>query len=656
MSNKFIAELHDVGKLVDKNSLSDEMRNLLSNHTFINFDFRKIGISKPTSASWWGQYHHKIKVSKDINNWEEINKDYRPDLFLLIIADHLASSISRALPGLENAGEAEGVLKLWNYKFYANEIKNGKKWAAFRSDEDIKQIFDIIDTIKSPEEFLNRYREYLLLTPEDKSKPRDITSLFTHVELVGKIYRVLKKHCKIEEDQNGIYLTLNGEKVRTIKQAEGGNRTIGNQNVEKGQWQARFVKCYIKFPHSFVRLQDLNLLVKRQELLEKFIATNKDYVMFHTHDVLSLFLPLDKDLKGMFSELLESGFLIETVETIADLGILSSNLDNKLLKARKENETSRLGVFNSRKTKVYRNVLSFNINVEQIKPPICDICQMQPAKERTKENIKEWLCDKCYKIRESGESFNYPEEWMSSKIVWFKFSLNHMKLENWLQEAFDRYIDSLDIKDKQICKDEFRSMACYSDFVNDYFKMVKNFWEECKDLEIKMPILNYKEIGVCKYSGIILKEILKRFMKIYCDYFPDCEGNNKSPVSLSLSISPIKYPLREHFRYFENQKGFINIKVVNIFEDIYTKDEIKCLLDNFTKRKESSHFLCKLIELYDELQSEIYIIAEIFNNRNIHPLIYELYSQFKISPKKILNFFRIIEDTYEGNEINKALS
>lgn len=89
MAEPFIAELHDIGKLVDIDSISG--------HTFEDFDFSQLNISKPSSASWWGQYHHCVKITEDINNWPSDIKEYKADLFLLILADHLASSISRAL-------------------------------------------------------------------------------------------------------------------------------------------------------------------------------------------------------------------------------------------------------------------------------------------------------------------------------------------------------------------------------------------------------------------------------------------------------------------------------------------------------------------------------------------------------------------------------
>lgn len=645
MSIEFIAELHDIGKLVDKKKLKIN----ISGHTFEDFDFVSHKINKPTSPSWWGQYHHKINLTDDINKWQAITEQYKPDLFLLIIADHLASSISRALPQLGSAGESEGVLKLWNYKFYENEKRKGKYWAAFTTDDELKRMFEAFDKISSHDEFLNAYREYFLITPEDKSIPRNITSLYTHVELVGKIYRVLRNHYEIKKDNDGTYLELAGNQVRSIFEAEGGNRTSGNQNIDKGKWQARFVKCHIRFPNSFVRLQDINLLVKQAELINSFASIYQDYVMFYLMDFISLFLPTGIELKDMFKEFLNNGFSIDCTETIADLGILRSNLDIKTLKARETNNQQTLTVLNNRQTKVYKKILMPDVLSEEIQPQICDICQMQTATERIKENVREWICDRCYEIRKGGERFIYPEEWQNQKIVWLKFTLNHGKLENWMKEAFGRYIDSLNgIKDKQTLKDEFRQLACHSDFVKDYMKMIKDFWQRSVALEIMKPISDYEEIGVYKYSGTLVKKLIEQFVAIHNDYFPDCEGDARSPVSLSLSISHIKYPVREHWKYFEDPKGFLNIRSHNVFEDAYTKQEIKWLMDKLSEaERESSHFLYKLIGLYDELNSDVNITVEILNNRNIHPAIYSLYSKFKTSPKKILNFFRIVEEAYE---------
>lgn len=73
----FIAELHDIGKLVDWDSpdLSGKIQPGSPRHAFHNFDFAQLEISPPTAPSWWGQ-------------WSDILRDIRATATLpLFITD-----------------------------------------------------------------------------------------------------------------------------------------------------------------------------------------------------------------------------------------------------------------------------------------------------------------------------------------------------------------------------------------------------------------------------------------------------------------------------------------------------------------------------------------------------------------------------------------
>ena len=754
-NQKFIPELHDIGKLVDEKA-KEEVKNKIgkawSGHVFVDFDFQKFGISQPTSPSWWGQYHHKIENNKDINDWDAIPQKFRLSLFLLILADHLASSVSRATleryPGIpklmpKNVGLKEGIYKLWNKNFYRKMEEKEKFWAAFKTTDDLKILFNEIENCQSGEEFLDKYRDYLLLTPEDKSVPRNITSLYTHVELVGKIYRVLEKNARLITEPNGtIVIEYNGEKVKTIKEAEGGKRTTGNTNIDKGKWQARLIKCWIKFPHSFVRLRDINLLRKREELVNCITSYYKDEVVFVTSDFITLFLPPDQDLKEILKPLLDWGFYIEVEETLADLGILNSILDRKTLRARKcveefekredckkkpkEEFENQLNVLNSRDTKVYRRYLMSEIP-DEIQPHICDICQQRRGIERIKETIREWVCEKCQEIRDMGEPFReYATVWEEEgvKVCWFKFSLDQKKLEDWLQNAFGEYVDKIirkrknerknikeeinrrisiktnkeneknklieeakklsdkekkktigqkikeisdeikgikfdigkleneknnlrnEINELELSKVNFRPLALQVDFNKDYKEMLKEFWNEFDGIEdIKKPIAEYDELGVFKYSPELTKMVIEKFLDLFKQYFPNCASDNSSPISLSLSIANIKYPIREHWGFFErSNKNFFNVRYYRVFEDTYTKDELENIFEIVEKAinvKTSSYFLHKLAQLEESLQSEIHITVEIFNNRKKNPEIYNLFSK-GIKPSKLLNLYKLL--------------
>lgn len=290
----------------------------------------------------------------------------------------------------------------------------------------LKILFNEIENCQSGEDFLNKYKEHSLLTPEDKNAPRNLTSLHTHLELAGKIYRVLKKTTEVvAEPDSSLSIKYNNEKVETIKEAEGGKRTTGTCEVDKGKWQAKLVKCWIKFPHSFVRLDDINLLRKREQLINCIVDYYKDESIFLTSDFITLFLQLNQNLKEMFRPFLNHGFHIEIEETLADLGILNSILDRKTLKARKSNDQERLKVLNSRATKIYKRYLLPEIP-DKLKLPICDICQQNTGVEQIKGTIREWICEKCQEIRDIGEPFReYGTVWEEEgiKVCWFKFSL-----------------------------------------------------------------------------------------------------------------------------------------------------------------------------------------------------------------------------------------
>jgi len=666
---EFIPELHDIGKLVDediKNRPQSQGGKLWKGHVFVDFDFQQFGVSKPASPSWWGQYHHRIKNIEDIKDWDIIPRNFRQKLFLLVLADHLASSVSRATPKLESKKpNQKGILKLWNKNFVRQE--QGKFQAAFRTVDDLKILFDEIENCQSGEEFLSKYKDSLLLTPEDKHAPRNVTSLYTHVELVGKIYRVFEKNTKLfTQPDNTIAVECNGVRVKTIKEAEGGIRTdeicsgswdcvncvkFNSCYIAKGKWQARLIKCWVKFPHFFVRLQDINLLRKREELISRIASDYKDEVIFTTSDFISLLLLPGQDLKTMFKPFLDWGFYIEIEEILADLGILNSALDRKTLRARESSERSRLEVLNNRDTRVYRKHLVPDIP-DELQPPICDICQQRRGRERVRADIREWVCEKCQEIRDMGEPFReYATVWEkeATKVCWFKFSLEQSKLEAWLQDAFEEYIERCDFKQADLLKDEFRPLALQVDFNRDYKEMLRKFWGELNGVEgIKKPIAEYDELGVFKYSPILATKVIEHFLSLFDQYFPDCAGDDKSPVSLSLSIASVKYPIREHWRFFEQgNSNFLNVRYHKVFDEQYAKDELDLIVRRVINVETSSAFLHKLVQMEEVFQSEIHILAEIFNNRDRYPEICELFSK-GMKPAKLLNLFRLLKGDEHG--------
>jgi len=194
----------------------------------------------------------------------------------------------------------------------------------------------------------------------------------------------------------------------------------------------------------------------------------------------------------------------------------------------------------------------------------------------------------------------------------------------------------------------FRPLAPQIDFNKDYEEMLKEFWKKFEDRDdIKRPISDYNELGVFKYSPELTKEVIRAYLEVFNKYFPDVKGDKNCPISLSLSIANIKYPIREHWRFFEKEeKSFLNVRKHNAFIERYTKYEVCRILEVINNIKSKS-FLYKLVQLDNSLNSEMYLAVEVFNNQKKYPEVYKLFSE-KIKPSKILNLYRVLEGEGDG--------
>ncbi|MBC8526557.1 MAG: hypothetical protein H8D22_06800, partial [Candidatus Cloacimonetes bacterium] len=180
----FIAELHDIGKLIDHKNCK-----YMISHYFNKEELEKIGIQTPQNKTFTGiQKHHCGKNNPYCEDEKEILNDL--DIVLLIMADHFSSGFSRISNELENivnnsfSVKDKSVYKLWN----SNSRIDLTNKLIVCNTENIRKIIDIIengdfDTLQ------NQCKELLKLVPENKKQLFNLVSLQTHLILVGKIYR-----------------------------------------------------------------------------------------------------------------------------------------------------------------------------------------------------------------------------------------------------------------------------------------------------------------------------------------------------------------------------------------------------------------------------------------------------------------------------------
>lgn len=650
----FIAEMHDIGKLVDKEALK-KIGISMSRHTFLDFDFSQLNISQPSSPSWYAQFS---EVTKSLLR-ASVPKDYLPDVVLTAIADEVASSVSRTWAGTKEFEERkkrsefvqEGIHSLWQPIVYEKEKNSGKTWAAFSTSTELQAMFEFIDICENHEEFLEKFEENLVLTPEDKSVPFNIVTLLTHLELTGKIYRVLKKHSYPIEENNRLYLAYHNERIQGVMEASGGR--ISKHPEQRGKWIYRLIFCRVSFHQSLSRLQDLNVLEMRSDLIKGLSEdeNKRDYVLFFTDDSLCLFMPIEDEVRiqELLEPLLEAGFIIDYKEMEAELILLKSTME----KAYQEFHSSPIS--KKRCLKLYQKRLAPDPDPE-IQPPICDLCQVKPGEERLKGEVREYLCNTCYEIRELGEPAHDYAEWQG-KAAWMKITLDQDQLANTIGRLFESYVDNSKVlenvseNDKIELKESFRPLAVQMDFLKDYKLLLQIFKERVysekdskdhlffTDENFLYPIEGYNEFAIFKVnSGKAVAKVLSIFTDVLRELFPECLEN--SPIKLSLSIANVKYPYQEHWRFLSSPENSINIQsptaqlVISI--DQYMKLDEKIGRGN-TK---SSRFLHRLADISMKLESDITLLVEIFNNRRRFPAILEVLKS-GLTPSDILNFYKL---------------
>ncbi len=661
----FIAELHDIGKLVDRQALNQQGIQI-SGHTFHGFDFSRIGISQPSSPSWYAQYLEKKELrspDEDLLNSQKAIEyipypEIRVDVLLTKIADGISAAISRPeLHGKSIRRGQEGIYKLWNTKFYEEKKQGGQHWSPFTDIESFKEMFRYIDSCLDYQDFFRKYKKYLTLTPEDKTAPRNIVSLYTHLELVGKIYRTLKKHSLLQLQNTQNLLLYNNQPIKSVREASGHI----DPEKDEGKWIFRIVNCNIKFPQSFSRLQDLNVLRKRADLIKSFSEDKdtKDYVLFSTDDFMCLFIPKEDEVRihELLERFLKAGFIIDYKEMEAELNLLTSSMERAYEKFH--------SLSSSRYLKLYEKRASFDFSPE-IKPHLCDSCQLKHGKERIKDQIHEYLCDTCYNIRQMGEPASKYAEWEEKglRAGWMKITLDQKQLLGTLetlgtlQRLYEEYVDthpsmqSVSSNDKAVLKDSFRPLAVQMDFVKDYKLLLKAFNNQIYEIKDKdgnslftkenflFPIEGYYEFGIFKvYSGEDILAVLDLFYNLLEKYFPECLKD--SPIKLSISLAPVKYPYQEHWRFLSMPKNSINIQSpgssklsINISQYKLLKEKIR---REYTKL---SHFLHRLVDIEVETKSNLTVTLEIFNNRKKFPALLEL-TQKGLSVHQILDFYKL---------------
>lgn len=630
MTLPYIAEFHDIAKLLDEDALK-HIGILVSRQTFENFDFFSLGIKEPSSPSW---YSRLCENTSGLNSTTTQNNVF--EVVLTKIADTIASCISRPSQ-LKNKGTTSaGIHCLWNPNTSVPSRTIAKK-------EQLIDLFSFVDNCQSRTEFFKKYESELYSIPEDISAPLNITSLYIHLELVGKIYNVLRENTSYLPKKT---MTYDKQSVPDSTQAMGGRV---NEPSKKGKWTYRFIECAIQFSQRFARLQDLNILSKRSQKIREFAIDTKtsDYVMFYTDEMLFLFLPNENvhKIQDVLNNAFQ-GFIVEYKELEAELGLLVSDMDNQYDKFHSQQQ-------NNRHLKLRHKIQNL-INIpNEVQIPLCEVCQLNQGTRFDKEEITEYLCASCKTIRESGNPFSDYPQWsdMGIKAGWAKISLDAKLMAESIKELFENYVDTSPLMqnisetEKNNWKNAFRPLAVEVEFVKDYKKFLSfirsNLVQATPDIPVvRFPIIEYDEFFIFQVkNGKDILNVIDVFISSIEKFFPACKTN--SPIQLAISVATIQYPSRQHWHYLTKKKqSAIRILTQGAGSLELKLPEYEQLKKNLAESKENSSFLHNLVSIEKETESELFILEKLFSSKKDNPKVYSLFKQ-GISIENILNFYKL---------------
>jgi hypothetical protein len=223
----------------------------------------------------------------------------------------------------------------------------------------------------------------------------------------------------------------------------------------------------------------------------------------------------------------------------------------------------------------YNNVALYPQDVLQsisFPPPLCEICQMRPAREREFANVIDYVCDVCDGIRTGGFRQRSIDDW--DLALWVKVNLQAQALESALVQLFADYVEAkaADAGQRADCLQDIRIAAIARDFVEDYRAFLADWdtklrelaWRENGNPELRD--LETADLRVLRIrDGAQLYQILNAFRVLCKMRFPVLfeQDARVSPIRLGISIADPKYPFYQHWRYISAPPAPVAVRIVS---------------------------------------------------------------------------------------------
>ncbi|MEM2106123.1 MAG: hypothetical protein QXV21_06655 [Candidatus Bathyarchaeia archaeon] len=587
-------ELHDIGKFIDYKATGIK-------HNLENYFLRL------TTDTWRGIVEHHC--STNFNRYPT-----NPDTFKLCIADGLASSFSR----YKVEREKESLTEEEDYDFSTHKLWNPSNQimpqSFITSSEEIKEIHSFLAKNPTAEEFFARYKDWLKIRTEDATRGQNITTLYTHSKLTGQFFRILTSDSSsfslMPEELKG----LTKEEVNTLRKQK------------ENKWKLSIIWCQFNFAQTPVRAKDMNIFRIQESLIKDLKKELPDNVFFSTSKELVLIVPKAQEvLEKLRKKIEEFGFWLKVTYAETQLGAIKPELAE---------------IQGKKQIAIYPEL------PKKISPPICELCQLSKAKGQPwideESGISEFICEKCWKIREAGGLLPKFVDWekmaQNPNVCWIKVWLDFKMLLFALKKLYEEYLKETKAKIPEIDI----KFPIVSEFNQDYEEFLSKLQNNiCKifGLENIQEILpDFVAAKINSLSEIRL--ILSIYQEIFEKYFPKFYYVD-SPLRLSIVVSNIKFPFSEVWRMLSDVTSEVNAHVVGK-GDIHLKcKDIKTFLGINLPAKALLHKLTQISEISSKLGRVI-----LYDRKDRDFLRYEPLRRAieRFGHKNVLTYAKIMSD------------
>ncbi len=517
MPRDLVPELHDVLKLTTLR------------HNFSDFDpYQSLAPDTPT---WRGVLQHHCR-----EDFPAYPADR--DTFLLHIADGLASNFSRHEQSIQQQDITFVVHRLWNPLPVVKDER-------LNDPNQIRGLLESLNTDPSFEEFLARYERIFQTRAEDARPGWNITTLETHVRLVGRFYRFLR--------QSQVLSLTDDEARAAAARGVGGVAELRKRKCQ--DWQLHILYCHVRLLTNPFRARDMNAFDALQEFLSEVTERLGDRILFSSSEELLLY----SDSRDILEELRELS---------APKGIA--------LQVRRDRQRVMDFSLNFRKPEFET---AYPTLEPDLAPPLCEICQMnQATKVWPKDYLaskgaeaevagggKDLLCETCFSIRSRPSRLKklaYWDEWAAGDLVWVRFGLDFDQLWTILGRLYLEYLRSLDPNTPE-GKASVR-FSLIAEFQRDYEgyladlanRLVQEFGKERVEQILSDLFCIQARTGSDAFAA------LRCFLKSVREFFPAFLGDFDSPLKVSLAYSSVKHPFFEVWRQWQEQDAEIEIVAV----------------------------------------------------------------------------------------------